>query len=328
MAEYIHLTEKDLEHRHDRKITHVVIVLLMLAVIISVGGYIYYIMMRSDKEASETAKHTNNHVDQVSPATELSGKTGSDGNTAVNLPDGPTTEKAGKQADEINPYNLYSPQDRIKLLEFAINEIRGKTAEFANYTKNNGKVLAAEAFCKGFGEKFKLIYLFTFSMRNNATFEGDRAEKLITCSVKLTDIAFTDGKLTCKSEFSRSDKADGDIAATRQSIKDSGYKGIELETANVNEIILNEQKDSIKENASEVYKSPFALNGGKLGNVEVMVNRLRIRETPGLDGKILGHIAKGKHAFYALKTQDGYIWAKLEEGWVAMKDDEWTRFAN
>lgn len=57
--------------------------------------------------------------------------------------------------------------------------------------------------------------------------------------------------------------------------------------------------------------------------IEVKVNELRVRKTPGLNGEILGYANEGFYNFYETKDVDGYTWYKIaEDNWIAY-NEEW-----
>jgi len=59
--------------------------------------------------------------------------------------------------------------------------------------------------------------------------------------------------------------------------------------------------------------------------IEVKTTGLRMREQPGLDGRILGHINPGRYDVIDLKSVDGYTWYSLTTNlWVADYDHDST----
>ena len=74
----------------------------------------------------------------------------------------------------------------------------------------------------------------------------------------------------------------------------------------VNEITPNVERDESK------------------NQVEVIVDKLRVRTEPNLNGSILGYAKIGFYNVYEQKENDGYIWFKIADNqWIAT-DEEWT----
>lgn len=57
--------------------------------------------------------------------------------------------------------------------------------------------------------------------------------------------------------------------------------------------------------------------------VEVKVEKLRVRKTPSLNGEIIGFAAMGYYNYFETADVDGYVWFKIAENqWVAF-NEEW-----
>ena len=60
--------------------------------------------------------------------------------------------------------------------------------------------------------------------------------------------------------------------------------------------------------------------------VEVLVDSLRVRTAPNLNGEILGFANKGFYNVLEQKENDGYLWFKIaDDQWIAT-NDEWTKY--
>ena len=58
--------------------------------------------------------------------------------------------------------------------------------------------------------------------------------------------------------------------------------------------------------------------------IEVKVEKLRVRETASLNGNVLGYANIGFYNFYETTDSDGYKWYKIADNqWIA-SNDEWT----
>lgn len=58
--------------------------------------------------------------------------------------------------------------------------------------------------------------------------------------------------------------------------------------------------------------------------LEIIIDNLRIRETPSINGKILGIIPLGIYDYLDIQKNDGYTWYFLGIGYVAF-DDNWMK---
>lgn len=58
--------------------------------------------------------------------------------------------------------------------------------------------------------------------------------------------------------------------------------------------------------------------------IEVLINNLRVRTNPSLEGKELGFAKQGFYNFYQAKEVDGYVWYNIDvDQWIA-SNEEWT----
>lgn len=65
-----------------------------------------------------------------------------------------------------------------------------------------------------------------------------------------------------------------------------------------------------------------SVNRNELVNqLEVIINNLRIRETPSINGKILGVIPVGIYDYLDVQKNDGYTWYFVGVGYIAYNDD-------
>lgn len=68
-----------------------------------------------------------------------------------------------------------------------------------------------------------------------------------------------------------------------------------------------------------------ASNGTVIGTVQVLVDGLNIRRTPGLTGGILGAASLSTYNVYETKDADGYTWYRIRSNqWIASKEGDWT----
>ena len=59
--------------------------------------------------------------------------------------------------------------------------------------------------------------------------------------------------------------------------------------------------------------------------IEVKVDKLRIRTTPSLNGEVIGFANKGFYNYAETKEADGYVWYRISDNnWIA-SSDEWTK---
>ena len=59
--------------------------------------------------------------------------------------------------------------------------------------------------------------------------------------------------------------------------------------------------------------------------IEVLVDDLRIRTSPGLDGEAIGHANPGYYNYLETEEKDGYVWYRISNtNWIA-SNDEWTK---
>lgn len=66
--------------------------------------------------------------------------------------------------------------------------------------------------------------------------------------------------------------------------------------------------------AKDIYKN----------QIEVKVNNLRVRTSPGLKADVLGHAGVGYFNYYETRDADGYTWFRIADGqWIA-SNNEWT----
>lgn len=71
--------------------------------------------------------------------------------------------------------------------------------------------------------------------------------------------------------------------------------------------------------------TPNVERNDKVNQVEVIVEKLRVRKEPNLSGEILGFSNIGFYNVYDQAEADGYIWMKIAEGqWIATVEGEWT----
>ena len=62
----------------------------------------------------------------------------------------------------------------------------------------------------------------------------------------------------------------------------------------------------------------------KINQIEVKVEKLRVRTSASLNGNIIGFASIGLYNFYEKKEQDGYVWYRIADNqWIASKE-EWT----
>ena len=73
--------------------------------------------------------------------------------------------------------------------------------------------------------------------------------------------------------------------------------------------------------------TPNVERNEEVEQVEVLIDNLRVREEPSLNGAILGYAIPGFYNVYDKKENDGYLWVKIAEGqWIATNDEEgWTK---
>ena len=61
--------------------------------------------------------------------------------------------------------------------------------------------------------------------------------------------------------------------------------------------------------------------------IEVLVDNLRIRTSPGLDGKEIGYANPGYYNCQESTEKDGYTWYRISDtNWIASKEGEWTKY--
>lgn len=61
--------------------------------------------------------------------------------------------------------------------------------------------------------------------------------------------------------------------------------------------------------------------------LEVITDTLRARETPGLNGKVLGYVKQGYYDVNGIKEADGYRWYQVDKFWCANdKEETWCHF--
>ena len=71
--------------------------------------------------------------------------------------------------------------------------------------------------------------------------------------------------------------------------------------------------------------TPNVERNDNMNQVEVLVDKLRVRTEPSLNATILGYATPGFYNVYDTKENDGYLWFKIaEEQWIASKEGEWT----
>ena len=59
--------------------------------------------------------------------------------------------------------------------------------------------------------------------------------------------------------------------------------------------------------------------------IEVLVEKLRIRTSPGLDGEVIGYANPGFYNYLETVEKDGYVWYRIaDNNWIA-SNDEWTK---
>ena len=58
--------------------------------------------------------------------------------------------------------------------------------------------------------------------------------------------------------------------------------------------------------------------------IEVKVEELRVRTSPGLDGETIGHANPGFYNYFETQDKDGYTWYRISSNnWIA-SNEEWT----
>lgn len=95
------------------------------------------------------------------------------------------------------------------------------------------------------------------------------------------------------------------------------YDAVEIEYAmydwkRTGDLIVNEITPNVERNEN-------------VNQVEVLVEKLRVRTEPNLGGSILGFSNIGFYNVYDQVEADGYIWMKIAENqWIATVEGEWT----
>ena len=88
-----------------------------------------------------------------------------------------------------------------------------------------------------------------------------------------------------------------------------------LDTGNINWIDLIENK-------IEIIGTPVARNKN-VNQVEVLVDNLNLRENYSITSKRIGYIKKGIYNVIDQKENEGYLWMKVEDNWIATNTG-WT----
>lgn len=84
--------------------------------------------------------------------------------------------------------------------------------------------------------------------------------------------------------------------------------------------ILNAKGYVFKSLANERVGTPVARNT-KVDQINVLVEQLRARTTPSLNGDILGYINMGYYDIEGTTEADGYTWYKVQGMWIAYSKD-------
>ncbi len=71
--------------------------------------------------------------------------------------------------------------------------------------------------------------------------------------------------------------------------------------------------------------TPNVARNENVNQLQVLVDQLRVRKTPGTSKEVLGYATKGYYNYYETKTADNYTWYRIATNqWVAY-DKEWEK---
>ena len=213
--------------------------------------------------------------------------------------------------DIISSYDEINDNYKQLFLNKAIEEVNKVPGNwYVDYNKDFrlGKTLGV--YSKDGNESYNIkYYIETFYLHNEGWYNDTWVEYRTLYEVTISNIKGQNDEYEFNISMNRSEFDNVSLDDMNRTLKARGY--VQVDTGSLN---------------SEQPAAAETTNDGTIGTVDVLIDNLFIREWASKEAPDHGFAKVQNYKVYEKIDAEGFTWLKIDGGYIASKDNEWTKF--